>query len=181
MADNSNKKDGFGGIDPQDSLVKSLESIKALLEEGDNKITQARKSIARATSISNESVKHADDKPATEQHVLAEGHEEQDAVPLLDEIVIHEEDGLLESLDNIIVEHDDIPIEQIETDNHELFMEQSPMEQPQLSPQLDEEQFAALQSNVEKRVHNKLIQIIVQLEAEIKKIVREEIDDIFKK
>jgi hypothetical protein len=52
----SNKKQNFDGIDPQESLIKSLESIKSLLKQGDSKINQARENIARADSISNDSL-----------------------------------------------------------------------------------------------------------------------------
>jgi len=51
-----NKKTNFDGIDPQESLIKSLESIKSLLKQGDSKINEARQNIARADSISNDSM-----------------------------------------------------------------------------------------------------------------------------
>ncbi|MFV2059256.1 MAG: hypothetical protein ACC653_01150, partial [Gammaproteobacteria bacterium] len=52
----SNKKQNLDGIDPQESLIKSLESIKSLLKQGDSKINQARENIARADSISSDNL-----------------------------------------------------------------------------------------------------------------------------
>ncbi len=52
----SNNKENFDRIDPQESLIKSLESIKSLLKQGDTKINQARENIARADSISSDSM-----------------------------------------------------------------------------------------------------------------------------
>jgi len=53
------KKQNFDGIDPQESLIKSLESIKSLLKQGDSKINEARENIARAdSSISSASIEN---------------------------------------------------------------------------------------------------------------------------
>jgi len=53
----SNKKQNFDGIDPQESLIKSLESIKSLLKQGDSKIHQARENIARADNLNKDEIK----------------------------------------------------------------------------------------------------------------------------
>lgn len=52
----SNNKTNFDGIDPQKSLIKSLESIKSLLKQGDSKINEARENIARADSIGSDTM-----------------------------------------------------------------------------------------------------------------------------
>ncbi len=52
----SSNKTNFDGIDPQKSLIKSLESIKSLLKQGDSKINEARENIARADSIGSDTM-----------------------------------------------------------------------------------------------------------------------------
>ncbi len=65
----SNKKHSFDGTDPQKSLMKSLESIKSLLKQGDSKINAARENIARAdNSISSDSLKNKLNKKSKNQN-----------------------------------------------------------------------------------------------------------------
>ncbi len=66
----SNKQHNFDGLDPQKSLMKSLESIKSLLKQGDSKISAARENIARAdNSMSSDSLENRLEKKSKKQPI----------------------------------------------------------------------------------------------------------------
>ncbi|VAW91609.1 hypothetical protein MNBD_GAMMA22-2777 [hydrothermal vent metagenome] len=93
----SNKKHNFDGIDPQKSLMKSLESIKSLLKQGDSKINAARENIARAdNSISSDSLENKLRKKSTNTNDTESENSSSVKFPL--------EFDLTSSLEEIIVE-----------------------------------------------------------------------------
>ena len=165
--------------DAHDTLVKSLESIKDLLLQSESKITAAKASIARAsmgpTKAQEQELERSGgnikspDNPSLDldfSEPIPEPIPEpsDDEVPLLDDIVIHgsKTQPVKETQKPPVEESPIIPAE-VETG---------------LAPETVNYLLSELQNNLEMKLHDAFIQGIVQLEADIKELLDEEISKL---
>jgi len=157
MADKSDKDATI--IDPQDSLLDALESIKSLLAKSDAKLSAARESIAIASNQTEKNSLHHDNE------------QEQLEIPVLDDIVIPGEEAahIVETINETLA----VASQSIAQDT--ISTEQEPA---QIDTQIIEDYLAQLQKNLEKSLRDSLMKSIVTIESGLKKTLNEEITKI---
>lgn len=138
MAKDSDKKRQLD--DDNESLVKALESINALLATSESKLNKARESIDQASSFA---IKNDND------------------VPVLEDIVVPGKMAKIPELPEI---SETSPAQNSETP--EQAEEQQPA--PTTSPGPDAESLALLKMELENEMHEKLISYAAQLEEDLK-------------
>ncbi len=177
-----------GGTDvvneAHESLVKSLESIKELLLKSENKISAARENIARADRSRQGHADPAsteDDSPplfdlADNTDTTSPAGQEADDAAVEENI-----DAFLADIDGRDPppgDDDDVPmLEDIVVPGKPATEDtDTDANTPTLSADTIEAIMNEFQKNLEKKVHDTLIQVIVQLESDLKAQIREEVE-----
>lgn len=147
-------------------LLDALESIKGLLEQSESKLSAARESLQKAKPQAN--------PPGSVRPSVSK----EPVVPVLDDVVTSLEDDLDE--DELPLLEDDVPV----LDD---LLEAEPVTAPQpISPPpvagYDTEEVLfyldKLQQQLEKQLRNTLMRTVVNIEAEIKKTLTEQIQQL---
>lgn len=143
-SDNSNDDD-----ETHKALIKSLETIKELLDRGDEKINALKGEHGQSPIT--------DDKKMAKQTLTSDLE-----VPVLDDVVIPGQlNGEAMTSSNIVSDELDVDAPSIENDAKKLG-------------DIDE-QLANLQKNIEKNLHDALVKAVVQLESELKISLRKHV------
>ncbi len=185
----SSKAQGPGGkggetdivSEAHESLVKSLESIKELLLKSENKISAARENIARADRSRQG---HADPAPAEDDSPplfdLADTDTTLPAGQEADDAAVEENiDAFLADIDGRNSppgDDDDVPMLEDIVVPGKPATQDTDANTPTLSADTIEAIMNEFQKNLEKKVHDTLIQVIVQLESDLKTQIREEVE-----
>jgi len=140
-----------------DELLEALESIKGLLEKSEGKLSAARESLAKARTTN---------RPETDKPKIPVSTEP--VVPVLDEVVA----TLAEDAEVIPVLEETVPVPDQSVSDNPPPAASGPAAHStgQVIDYLNE-----LQGNLEKAVHEGLINALVQIEAEIQAIISEHI------
>jgi len=146
-------------------LLDALESIKGLLEKSESKLSAARESLQKA-------------KPQNNQHgIVRPSVSSEPVVPVLDDVVT----SLAEDLDeeDLPLLDDDVPV--LES----VLEPEPPVLEPETASQAtgySADEFHAyidsLQRRLEKELRNTLMRTVVNIEAEIKKTLAEQIQKL---
>ncbi len=137
-------------IPAEDNLLDALESIKNLLEQSEAKLTTARESITHT-------------KQPGKSAMPAKDNAREPVVPILDDIVEPDTYGLS-------LKHEEPTPETTETIASKTG---EGMDTRALLDYLD-----VLQKNLEKNVRNTLMRSVVNVEKEVKKTIKEQLDVI---
>lgn len=173
MADTPDKPDNENS---HDALVQALESIKGLLEQGEEKLSIARESIQRANTSS---------KPFRPSDYLKQGEDE--IVPVLDDIV--EPDDL--ELDIPTLTETNAAPEPVPEPEPEPESEAEPLKKPKrkkkrnktrtenkMSTVLDDELIDSIQNELEQVLRERLMKTMVHLENELKLEIKQRLDKL---
>jgi hypothetical protein len=146
-------------------LLDALESIKGLLEKSESKLSAARESLQKA-------------KPQNNQHgIVRPSVSSEPVVPVLDDVVT----SLAEDLDeeDLPLLDDDVPV--LES----VLEPEPPVLEPETASQAtgySADEFHAyidsLQRRLQKELRNTLMRTVVNIEAEIKKTLAEQIQKL---
>ena len=146
-------------------LLDALESIKGLLEKSESKLSAARESLKKAKPQNNQ------------QGIVRPSVSSEPVVPVLDDVVT----SLAEELDEeeLPLLDDDVPV-------LESVLEPEPTipetEVDSQAPGYSEDEILAyidgLQQQLEKELRNTLMRTVVNIEAEIKKTLAEQIQKL---
>ncbi len=140
-----------------DELLEALESIKGLLEKSEGKLSAARESLAKARS-SNRAEPNKPKIPISTEPV----------VPVLDEVV-----ATLDDEEAIPVLEETLPVLDEPVADNPPATGPAAHSTDQVIDHLD-----TLQGQLEKAVHEGLINALVQIETEIQAIIAEHIDHL---
>ena len=139
-------------------LLNALESIKGLLELSENKLSAARESLKKAKS--------PDIKPAITRPSVSS----EPVVPVLDDIVETTEDNEPSLLD-------DLPVLENYLEPEETISPEPPQPLPPSGHSTDEvlAYLDQLQLQLDKELNETLMSAVIDIEAELKKTLNEEI------
>lgn len=152
-------------VNPQDSLVDALESIKSLLAKSDEKLAAARESIAIASN-------------QTPLSKLNHDQSGQYEIPVLDDIVIPSEvESATEEVSNISEQISE-KIEETLAAVSEDIVAVEPAAKP--DPQILLDYLDELQTKLEKAQRDSLMKSIVTIEVGLKKTLNSEMNKIRK-
>lgn len=147
-------------------LLDALESIKGLLEQSESKLSAARESLQKA-------------KPQTlKSGIVRPSVSDEPVVPVLDDVVTTLEDELDE--DELPLLEEDVPVldELLEAEPVSTSPPVSPPTPAGYSTEQVLNYIDELQQDLEKQLRNTLMRTVVNIEAEIKKTLSEQIQKL---
>ena len=143
-------------------LLNALESIKGLLELSENKLSAARESLKKAKS--------SDIKPAITRPSVSS----EPVVPVLDDIVETAADVTEDEEASLF---DDLPVLENYLEPEETISPEPPQTLPSSGHSTDEvlAYLDQLQMQIDKELNETLMSAVIDIEAELKKTLNEEI------
>ncbi len=145
-----------------DALVEALESIKGLLEQGEEKLTIARESIKRANTSS---------QPMSALRKALQSTSDEEIVPVLDDII--DPDELDFEIPTLTTTATDInPGTEPDPQPPE------PKQESAMKTTLDDNQIDTIQKNIEQIVRERLMKTMVKLENELKLEIKSQLDKL---
>ncbi len=172
-------------------LVNALESIRGLLEKSESKLSAARESLRKAKPPSN--------------HIFrtTAAQSSEPVVPVLDEVIPLEDSDFVYDPDNLDVDLSDasvpeLPLEEVALETEEEIPDlaeqahgeteptstilQQPLDLPPPDAGLDEVELKVLlddfKADLEKQLHETILQTMIQIEMDIKGAIETELDKL---
>jgi len=163
---------------PNDDLVDALESIRGLLEKSETKLSAARESLEKAKSTPVEK------RPAPVSKYKKPSISNEPVVPVLDDVVFQQE------LADKTTVHDDITMTDIPSLDFDAIVNKTEITPPPIpsaeKPQQPQkpsgpsrkailDYIDGIESSLEQRIHNTILDTMAKVELEIKNAVEEEL------